>query len=582
LEGALTAVRKVFFLFAFLGFLGPGFSTPGEGLEDPGGELGSTPPRLMLRKAIKTPKIRQFKGQSVKGEERIILFGDSLWKMLIQEKGLSEEDFHQYLVIIRSLNPDLKNPNILRIGDLIFIPLQPDEMLEAKSYQVKRREHLFKILRRQLGLRKTIDLVRAYAKVRRLNPHKKNWDRLFVGETILLPRKTQAQVIVRTGEAPAAEQEEQPSVKLQQAREVVGLDYGLKLPVHENLNILKEIVAVLGNQMTQEGEETLALKEGRVHIDRGLFPIVQDARSKDKLVLNVEEKIRPIILSQIESENPGVMVVPVKKGSSLHEAANTLLSRLGFQSLPSEHPVVLQDKGVGLHVKGEWMVTSPEEHTGKQAMWIISLTDKESEVPTYIKDYLSLKGVNIEEILLHPGPVSVTSDPVKSRSGGTQRGINSWPRDKRALVDALLKTYQITFSSDTETSLSLKEGMRVDAKIDRLFEFGTRKYAILFRKVGQEMRMAIERDEGIVPIELDLESLSSRELIAGVLQGLGEPVAYQENRFPVNKDEPIDKLVFTVLGFYLPDRSLLLTDQQIPEDLQTFFYEQGLQLISFQ
>src|SRR3990172_12297900 len=68
------------------------------------------PAHLRLRK---TPlKTREHRGKTVEGEERVIKQGDSLWHILIREKRLSEERLNRSLVIIGSLNPRLKKPNI--------------------------------------------------------------------------------------------------------------------------------------------------------------------------------------------------------------------------------------------------------------------------------------------------------------------------------------------------------------------------------------------------------------------------------------------------------------------------------------
>ena len=121
--------------------------------------------QITLRKSIGE---RQYKGKTVEGEERRIAPGDSLWRILIQEKGLSSKRFGEYIVVIRGLNPQLAPNGALRVGDFVFIPLRPDEVVEAQptsppkrmaaapaqggrgateDYQVKTGEHLYQILR---------------------------------------------------------------------------------------------------------------------------------------------------------------------------------------------------------------------------------------------------------------------------------------------------------------------------------------------------------------------------------------------------------------------------------------------------
>ena len=69
------------------------------------------PTQLNLRKSVYT---REYQGKVVEGEERAVGRGDSLWRILVQEKGLPEKRFRSYLVVIRGLNPQVKNLDVLR------------------------------------------------------------------------------------------------------------------------------------------------------------------------------------------------------------------------------------------------------------------------------------------------------------------------------------------------------------------------------------------------------------------------------------------------------------------------------------
>ena len=159
--------------------------------------------RLTLQK---TAQSREYQGREVEGEDRRVGPGDSMWRILVKEKGLSENRFSQYLVIIRGLNPKIRNIDVLKVGDNVFIPLRPDELLAApavsantdvqrspvtrgtiREYRVKQGEHLYQILREQLGIANDRDVALYYALVKDLNPERKNWDALLGGDLIRLP-----------------------------------------------------------------------------------------------------------------------------------------------------------------------------------------------------------------------------------------------------------------------------------------------------------------------------------------------------------------------------------------------------------
>lgn len=532
--------------------------------------------QLQLRK---TPlKTREYQGKAVEGEERVVTRGDTLWRILIQEKGLSEKRFGRYLVIIGSLNPHLKKPDVLQVGQTIFIPIRPDEILgievaggkggETKVYRVRQGDYLYKILREQFGIQEKKEIRSAFEQVKGLNPAKKNWNVLFVGESILFAGAGKAAVI--------------PPLESAKALEGVGLDYGRKLPAQENLQLLEQVMTALGNEIQRGGEEVVSLQEGTVRIDRDSYPIIRNPKIEQKVILDTAGKIPSSLRSKLEGPGSATPVVSMKKGDSLHDTVSHLLSRLGYQSLPSNRPVEIHDGGVGLQVKGEWMVTTPEQGGGKQEVIIISLTDSASSTPDYLRDYLSLKGMNLKEILLPSFPLSSAPVPMASKGAAAGSPIENWPRDRGALIDSLLNNYGIAFSSAQQVSVALREGIRLDTKLDRVFEFGGKKTALLFRAVGDEVKKALMEREGIRATELDLQGLSSREVISRLLELLGEKTAYREHRFPATEGASREKMVVSVAGFFLANRSLLLTDREVPKGVQRFFAEKGLRIVRFQ
>jgi len=351
--------------------------------------------------------------------------------------------------------------------------------------------------------------------------------------------------------------------------------------VSKNLDLLLEVAGVVGNEMNREGEETLAVKEGTVYIDRSLFPVIQNSKLGKRVVLNLEERISPSLQAELQSENPQVSVVPVKKGSSLHEAAVTLFSHLGFQSLPNNRPVVVQDQGVAVQVKGEWMITDQSEGSGGQEMWIISLADGSNTTPDYLKEYLSMKGLRLKEIVVPGSPLAKKSLSLPNEDFDDLGPIEVWPSDKEVLVDAILGTYEIGFSTAHEMSVSLGKGMRLNTTLDRWFVLEGKKFGIFFGKVNPDVKQALSEQEEMKVVELDLESLSARQILSTLLVAMRKGTTYQKHRFPSAEGGPKDRLVLTVPGFFLPTRSMLLTDQTIPRDLHRFFREKGIRVVYF-
>ncbi len=582
---------------------------------------------ITLRKSVKS---REYQGKVVEGEERTVGRGDSLWRILVQEKGLPEKRFRSYLVVIRGLNPQVKDLNVLRIGDTIFIPLRPDQAAGFRTqtapdsasaraplargattvYRVKSGDHLYQILREQLGIRDERQLASIYALTKDLNPERKNWDILQEGEMIRLPTTSRPQEVAAVEAQPAPQgkpaPEASPPPEVNLAQEpmpsppVASAPSGVKraqetkppppaldlhqvhrLPATENMALLGMVVETLGGQIQREGEEVVALKDGTVRIDRSNYPVVYNPKLRQKVVIDPQDKIPASLRKQLSDPSVATPVMAMAGGVSLHDAVSQLLSSLGYQALPADRPVVIQDAGVAYEAKGIWTALAPEENNKAQEIYVINLTDQAGAIPEYLVSQLARKGLHLQEVLLPTAspkpPVTLASEPK-----GLATQIKTWSRDKREIVDSLLLTYGIPFGVAEALSVDLREGFRIDARSDRVFDLHGRRTALFFQRTEPEIKEALQEKQGIKIVELELASLSSREIIGRLLNELGEQGGYREHRFSAASGALQDRLIVSAWGFLLNKRSMFLTDREIPPSLHRFFFDKGLEIVYFQ
>ncbi len=602
MEGKVMSMlrRRLILALAFL--LGIVFTAAGRAQEQSAAPQQEEAARLRLRKTLKT---REYGGRAVEGDEKVIQPGDSLWRILIQEKGLPEKRFDRYLIVIKFLNPHIRKLDLLEIGDTLFIPIRPDEILgikvaskegEARIYKVKRGDYLYRILRRQFGLRDLRKIRVTFERVKGMNPRKKNWDLLFVGERILIPGTAEAPTVVIANKqeeikvGPILEKKEIEKKEIVQVvkeepkpvpQEIIGLDYGRKISAQDNLDLLEKVMGALGNETRRRGEEVLALRDGTVRLDLDSYPIIHNPKGLQRVILDLGGKIPASLRTQLQEERSAAPVVTVKKGASLHEAVESLLSPLGFEALPSNRPVVLQDKGIEIQVMGEWMATASGATDEGTEIFIINLTDLPGKTPDYLRDYISSKGMKLKEILIPPSPLASTPSAAEKEPQEGEKPIEIWPDDKGALVDAFLKSYEISSLNGEILSVEFGEGIRLETRMDRLFEFNGKKFGIAFKPLGGEVKKALQTKMGIQIIELDFGALTSREVISRLLTVFERPVAYREHRFSAVEGKVRDKLVLAVSGFFLPNRSLLLTDREVPNELERFFSEKAIRVVHF-
>jgi hypothetical protein len=565
--------------------------------------------RLILQK---TAQSREYQGREIEGEERRVGPGDSIWRILVKEKGLPENRFNQYLVIIRGLNPKIQNINVLRVGESIFIPLRPDESLTApaatakteiersplargatKDYRVKPGEHLYQILREQLDVSNDREVAQYYALVKDLNPERKNWDALLGGDMIRLPSPGKSTEITTTErKSPATVESTQASRPLtavdppagmvqipsdkSSAPRVLGLDYARRLPARENLALLRQVIEVLGNQVRSEGQETLNFTDGTVRVDRAAYPVVYNPKLHQRIILDPDEKIPSSLKSKLKDPAVAATVVPLTRAASLQESVSQLLAHLGYQSLPAERPVVIQDAGVAIEARGNWMALAPEEKNKAQEVVVVTLTDDPRDIPDYLRRELSARGLHLKDILVSG---SSNQSPDYGESTEPVVAVKHWPREKGEFVDAVLLAFGVPFGVAEIFSVELGQGLRADVHCDRILERNGKRTGLFFQRLEPEIKKALQEREKIQVVELALSILPHKEIMARLSTVLGAQAVYREHRFSASSSK--DRLNISAWGFLLANRGLFVTDREIPQSLHRFFFEKGLEIVYF-
>ena len=559
--------------------------------------------QLTLRKSAET---REYKGTMVQGENRRIGPGDSLWRILIQERGLAQRKFSEYLIVVQALNPQMKSASVLKVGDTVFIPMRPDEVLVAPSnittggkaanesfgngsttvYRVKRGNHLYQILREQLKITDEKELATYYALVKDLNPQRKQWDVLQEGEVIQLPTagKTAATVAQNASSLmPGSENLVQPFAPIAPpqistaVRAPLALDHARRLLARENLPLLEQVLNTVGIEVESDGDEVFPLASGTVRMDKASYPIVLNRKLQQRVILDTGERLPASLRKNFESPDVGASVFSLTASANLQETVSQLLSRLGYQALPSDRPIIIQQGDVAFEAMGTWIAVAPEESGKAQEIFIITVTDQADEIPEYLRTQLSAKGVHLKEVVLASSSQPQTATNEATRLTGD---VKIWPREKSEKIDALLLAYGIPFGVAEPQSIDMGEGLRFETQTDRVFESKGQRIGLFFHQVQPEIKKALQQREGMKVVELDLSTWSAKEIITRVLGELRDHTIYSEHKFSAATGNK-DRINISTAGFWLRNRSIFLTDRQIPPSLHRFFFEKGLELVYF-
>jgi hypothetical protein len=313
-----------------------------------------------------------------------------------------------------------------------------------------------------------------------------------------------------------------------------------------------------------------------VRVDRTAYPVVYNSRLHQRIILDPDEKIPPSLKSKLKDPTLATAVVPLTRAASLQESVSQLLAHLGYQSLPVERPVVIQEAGVAIEARGNWMALAPEEKNKAQEVVVVTLTDNPRDIPDYLRRELSARGLHLKDVLVSD---SSNQSPGNSESTEPIGAVKNWPKEKGEFVDAMLLAFGVPFGVAETFSVELGQGLRADVHCDRIFERNGKRTGLFFQRLEPEIKKVLQEREKIKVVELALSILPHKELMTRLLTELGEQAAYREHRFSASASK--DRLNISAWGFLLANRGLFVTDREIPQSLHRFFFEKGLEIVYF-
>lgn len=150
-------------------------------------------PRIFLEKKVFASEAAD--GKKSFFEAYTVAKGDSLWKILSRQRGLSPEAYMESLAEFKKANPNIPDPAKLQVGKKILVPSvaapvamaapsEPDPGRTAR-HTIVAGDTLSRLMTKR-GVNKK-DMRKVLAVVRELNPTVKDVNRIRIGKTLVLP-----------------------------------------------------------------------------------------------------------------------------------------------------------------------------------------------------------------------------------------------------------------------------------------------------------------------------------------------------------------------------------------------------------
>lgn len=502
--------------------------------------------------------VKYDRGRDILCDPYIVQKGDWVYKIFRQKGEISSQDFQEFLGIFQRLNPHIRDLDRIRPKQKILIPIkviEPNAFSEqtkgivtipfvtiskinelvtthAIPYEVKKGDFISKLISKRFGAYGSKSYNQGMKLFEAANPDLKNINLIFIGQKILLPnpgiqnepwyeslfdRFGNLKKTLDQSPAPSLPPPPKPSQ-----------------PSKENFaDPIGQAAAVLDAKLLRKGIYFFP-QQGKddFQLDLSRFPVIE--MPDGTKILFVDKKQRTNIdFGFLSAYWKQLRIVEFEENTSIEDLMASMFSdatrKLNGQQL------TLEDKGLKIIVKAEWIRTKPPK--GKDAARYICISiieDEAQRTSDAIRRYLDQNGIIIRDVLKSPSNKHQTAGNKSSLRPFVLSDVTTLaPTDLQTFVFDLLDAMGYTYYKNINVSFPYA-GVQVKATAhlistetgnDFLIDFGE-----LYGDAVQEIRKT-----GLNTIQLK-KSDSFNEIMEKILNALNVSYVKTPSFFAAKRD----------------------------------------------
>ena len=528
--------------------------------------------------------------------------GDWVLKIFRQKGEIAHQDFREFLGIFQRLNPQVKDIDRLRPGEVVDIPLKklaqgnlpgqssgvvtipfvmldnPKETIKknAKAYTVRRGDTVSQLIANQFGGRFGNLTYRQGLKLfKAVNPHIKDVNHIYAGQKIYMPDPSirrqswydalfdeKGDLVEEMSETGAgAPPQTAPSPAAAQA------------PAPESAGPAAEAAGMVGGRLLSRGTYFLPMKQGKeFELDLSRFPMI-DLQNGRKVILSTQDRVMNVDLPLVQSYWDDVDVVKIPENATAQEILEAVLAVLPDN--PTANRLAFDDGGVSIALSAKWIRSEASgDGSVPRHTCITPITAAGQQTNGAIVRYLERNDIIIKEIL-NGAPLPMPPLPPQPTPATTVRIDGS---SQKSLVESFSHLMEFRYSPNTAISFPYA-GIQVNA-LSNLLSFGNgREILVDFGDLYGDAIKAI-RETGLNVVQINAGA-GPLAVIAQLMNSAG--MSYTTTPVFYGADRPATfNTAITVEGILLPTPSgekLLFTVAPIPDLIDRFIRDQGIRRI---
>ncbi|MBR9988074.1 MAG: LysM peptidoglycan-binding domain-containing protein [Desulfosarcina sp.] len=535
--------------------------------------------------------------------------GDWVLKIFRQKGELAHNDFREFLGIFERLNPHVKDIDRIRPGQVVDIPLKklaqgalpgqssgvvtipvvmissPMEMIEkhTRTYTVQQGDTVSALIANRFGGRYgNTTYSQGLNLFKTANPHIKDINRIYAGQKIYMPDpsiREQSWYSALFDEAgdlveQVMDAEETESTEPKPQPAAAAAPEMAPLPSQSTgTGPAADAASAIGGSLLDKGTYFFPMKRGKdFEVDLSRYPMI-DLQNGSKVILTTQDRVMNVDLPLVQSYWDNVKTVKVPENASSQEILEAVFS--AFSGEASTNHLAFDDGAVSIRVSAKWIRTEPSadgripRHT-----CITPIMSASERTHDSIVRYLDQNDILIKEIL--SGTPEAIRRPIHTGAAADVDSIDG--TSQKALIASFAAFMGFPYSTNTSISFPYA-GIQVQA-LSNLLSFGNgREILIDFGDLYGDAVNAI-RGTGLEILQINVDA-GPLEIIQRLMETAG--MAYTDSPifYGANRSAEFNTAI-SVSGMLIPTdtgENRLIVGKQIPDLIETFLRDQGIQLV---
>ncbi len=561
--------------------------------------------------------VRQDRGIEILCDPYIVQRNDWVFKVFKQKGEISSEDYSEFLQIFKRINPYIHNPDIIRPGQHIFIPLKKlapgdlpgqsegivtipfianldaDEMLSknAVKYKVKKGDCVSNIVSQRFGECGTPSYNQGIKIFKHMNPDIKNLDTVYVGNDINLPDPSiqnqpwYQSLFDNSGNITNDTDQKNHTADSTPDSLLPEITPETTKNNQRSCSPLFEAASVLGAKLMDKGTYYFPTKKNNdLVLDLSLYPIIE-LEWGGKIVCSFNETIGKEVKDAIKFNwGEDARFISFSTDDSSQAIINSVFEATRKHQI--HDPVSFSDNGLTATIKANWIIDKPfkEDETNHKVCIFLIENSSEKTHPS-ICHYLALHHIIVKDHLIkkdiHENPevdkISMTDvDTDVDDVNKDMVTIDTY--NNKTFVKDFASALALDYIEDVHISF-LYAGMQLKSMLSQI---STQTGVTLLVDFGNIYGDAIHavKDAGFDIIQIRNND-NYHSIIIKLLTALNLSFTPDPSLLAANRPET-SNISLTIPGFLtsINQTKILVSTVTLPDDVITFIRDQGIKLIT--